>query len=250
MMKRFYLIIFSFLPVFASAQASIKDSSIHLTNIRLSYAAQLPGGNLADRFGFNSNIGLHVDHKFVNQFFVGLEGTFLFGNQVRDTSMLDGFKTSEGQILDQNGNFATVILSQRGWTANVYGGYLIPVLGPNPNSGIIFKVGLGYIQHKIRIEHRESTIPGLEGDYLKGYDRYSNGFLASEFIGYQYLSNKKYINFFAGLELMQGFTKSRRSYDFDKGSYDDTNRKDFLYGIRAGWILPLYARPPKAFYTE
>jgi hypothetical protein len=250
MMKRLYLLFFTLLPVAAFSQASIKDSSIMLTHIRLSYAAQIPGGNLADRFGWNSNISLSVDEKFANKFFVGLEGSFFFGNQVRDTSMLDGFKTSDGQILDQNGNYATVILSQRGFTANLYGGYLWTLFGPNLNSGILLKAGIGYIQHKVKIEHRESTIAGLEGDYLKGYDRYTNGLMVSEFIGYQYLSNNKYINFFAGVELIQGFTKSRRSFDYDKASYDDTNRKDLLYGIRAGWILPLYAKPPKEFYTE
>jgi hypothetical protein len=41
---------------------------------------------------------------------------------------------------------------------------------------------------------------------------------------------------------------SRRDYDFDIMGYDDTKRKDFLGGIRVGWILPLYQKAPEKFY--
>jgi hypothetical protein len=55
-------------------------------------------------------------------------------------------------------------------------------------------------------------------------------------------------NFYIGIELMQAFTMNRRSYNFDTMETDYTKRTDLLFGLRAGWILPLYARAPKAYY--
>jgi hypothetical protein len=91
-------------------------------------------------------------------------------------------------------------------------------------------------------------VPALEGDYLKGYDRLTSGFCLSEFVGYQLLSNSRLLNFFAGVELYQGFTRSRRDWNIDQVKKDDSPRLDLLSGIRVGWVLPLYRRAPKEFY--
>jgi hypothetical protein len=76
----------------------------------------------------------------------------------------------------------------------------------------------------------------------------SAGFGVHEFIGYFYFGNKRLINFFAGIELAQGFTKSLRGYDYDLRQTDTAMRKDLLYGVRIGWILPLYRKVPQQFY--
>ncbi|MCB0780081.1 MAG: hypothetical protein KDC03_11205, partial [Flavobacteriales bacterium] len=71
--------------------------------ISLSYAYQLPNGDLSERFGANSNVGLSVSVKFRNNYLVGLEGGFLFGDKVLEPGLLSNVATSNGAILDING---------------------------------------------------------------------------------------------------------------------------------------------------
>jgi hypothetical protein len=48
---------------------------------------------------------------------------------------------------------------------------------------------------------------------------------------------------------MQGFTKSRRSFDYDKMAKDNTKRLDMLWGAKIAWLLPLYKKSPQEYYT-
>ena len=88
------------------------------------------------------------------------------------------------------------------------GGYVFPVLSPNPNSGIIVSGGIGILQHKILIDFRDAQIPQLGEEYKKGYDRLSYGLALNQFVGYVFFGNKKLINFYAGVELTQAWTKT------------------------------------------
>lgn len=232
-----------------TAQKSIKDSCIFMPLVSFSYAGQLPGGDMADRFGANSNIGFHALFKTKKNLVFGAEGNFLFSQNINELSALDGLKTEQGQIISTIGEYALVNAFERGWTTSLQIGKIFPIIGPNPNSGIMLRGGLGYIQHKIRYEIDANNVPQLNGDYKKGYDRLTSGLLMTEFIGYQHLGNKRFYNFFFGFEFYQGFTKSRRSWDFDLNAYDDRNRLDLLYGFRLGWTVPIYKRTTRDFYT-
>ena len=101
------------------------------------------------------------------------------------------------------------------------------------------------LQHKIRIE---GAAPQLMGEYKKGYDRLSNGLALGEFIGYVHLGKNHFINFFAGFEIIEAFTKNRRSFNIDTIEKDDTKRLDILSGFKFGWIIPLYRRNADEFY--
>ena len=195
-----------------TGQANLKDSALFITSIKVSYAPQFPSGDMVKRFGFNSNLGFHVDVKTKKSFLFGIEGNFIFGNKVKE-DVLSILRTSDSAIIDQNGNYAVVLTLERGLIINGYAGFLWTKFSPNPNSGILFKVGMGFMQHKIRIEHNKNSLPALEGELVKGYDRLTNGLNISQFIGYQLLSNSKLINFFAGFEFVQGFTQSRRDWN-------------------------------------
>lgn len=229
------------------AQGNIRDSSLFITSVRISYAAQLPGGSMVNRFGWNSNLGFHVDVKNRHSVLFGIEGNFLFGNKVKE-DVLSLLRNEDSAIIDQSGNYAKVLTYERGFIINGYAGYLFNSLGPNPNSGILVKIGVGFMQHKIRIEHNKNAVPALNGDYIKGYDRLTNGINFTEFVGYQLLSNSRLLNFFAGFEFSQAFTQSRRDWDTDLFKANEEKRIDVLSGFRVGWILPLYKRAPKEFY--
>jgi hypothetical protein len=243
--------LYSILYTFSFAQ-NVKDSSLFVPMLKFSYAVQLPGENLAKRFGVNSNIGLNFSVKTKNKWLYGISGTFLFGNNIKENGILDSLKTSSGFIINQNGNPSVVRLFERGFTISLYAGRIFQPqvfrVSPNKNSGIIFYAGPTYIQHKIKIDDIGKQSPQLVEPYPKGYDRLTAGFGMNEFLGYMYLGNNRILNFFAGFDFVQAFTKSQRSFDYDLMRRDTANRKDFLYGFRIGWILPLYKKAPREFY--
>ena len=242
----FFIFNFSFL-ISACAQ-NVKDSSLFVPMVKFSYSFQLPGGDLTKRFGYNSNVGLNFSIKTKNKFVFGAGGSFLFGDQIKENGILDSLKTSTGFIINQNGNPATVRLFERGFSVSLHFGKIFSVLSQNNNSGIIATVGPTFLLHKIKIDDIGRQSPQLVDPYPKGYDRLTAGFGIHEFIGYMYLSNKRMLNFFGGFEFVQAFTKSQRSYDYDLMKADMDKRTDLLYGIKVGWILPLYKRIPQQFY--
>ena len=246
--KFFLLILFCAVSFFSRAQSTLKDSSFAFSMVGTSYSFELPGGDLAKRFGYNSSIGVNFLRKTKHDWVWGADANFLFGNQLKETGILDSIKTAEGHIINQNGEYAEIRMFERGMTSTLKFGKMLHVLAPTANSGIILLGSAGFMLHKIRIEDIGNASPQLSKEMKKGYDRLTNGFCTSEFIGYMYIGKKKTVNFFAGLEFYQGFTEGRRKWDYDLMRPDSGKRLDLLYGIRAGWILPLYKRTPDLYY--
>ena len=120
-------------------------------------------------------------------------------------------------------------------------------IGPNENSGIIVTGGVGMLMHKI---HITGTSPQLTEEYKKGYDRLTFGVATSEFVGYFHMSNNRMLNFYFGVEFVQGWTVNRRGYNFDEMSTDTEKRLDHLSGFKVGWVLPLYKRVADEFYFD
>ncbi len=249
MKKAYFLSICTiFLAFNLVSQVSVKDSSIYTPYIGVSYAYHFPEGHMAKRFSNSSAIGLNLEFKTKKQWALGINGSYIFGKDVKE-SLFDSIATPSGSIINGNGEFADVRLYERGFTASLTIGSLFAFKKPNPNSGIMFNVGFGFIQHKIRIETIGNNAPQLSKQYKKGYDRLTNGFLLSQNLGYLYLSDNRLVNFYIGFECMQGFTQSRRSYDYDLMKQDTEKRVDILYGGKFAWILPMYKRAPQEFYT-
>ncbi len=248
-MKKTILSFYIFLSVSGIAQVSIKDSSIFTPLVGASFGYQFPGGDMVTRFGNNSSVQLNFDIKSKAKITIGLNGSYIFGNNVKE-DMFSNITTPEGYIINRDGSIADIRLWERGFTSSITLGRIYTFKKPNPNSGIWFNVGFGFIQHKIRIETIGNDVPQLSKEYKKGYDRLTNGFLLSENLGYLYLSNNRLANFYISLECQEGFTQSRRTYDYDKMEPDTKKRLDILYGLRFMWILPLYKKPPQEFYTH
>jgi hypothetical protein len=248
MKKIIFTLLFAFLLSFRlPAQVSIKDSSIYTPLIGISYGYYLPAGDMKDRFGNNSALQFNVDFKTKYNWIIGINGSYLFGKNVR-VSLFDSIITDNGNIINQKGEYADIRLYERGFTVSGTLGRLVSFKKPNPNSGLRIDLGFGFMQHKIRIETIGNNVPQLDKQYKKGYDKLSNGFLLTESVGYLYLSNNRLANIYIGLECMQGFTQSRRSYDYNLMKQDKEKHVDVLYGARLAWILPLYKKAPQEYY--
>jgi hypothetical protein len=232
----------------SAAQKNIKDSVVSIPALQVSYSFQFPALDLAKRFGNNSNVALGFTFKNKTNWIFALENAFIFGNQIKENQILKNISTQEGYVIAANGQIAEVNLYQRGFFSHARFGRLFSFFAPNVNSGFYATVGIGFLQHKIRIDNVGNTAPQLSQEYKKGYDRLTSGLMISEFLGYSFLSNNRRVNFFAGFEFMQAFTKNKREYNYDLMEYQVQNRKDFLSGIRIGWVIPLYKKLPNDFY--
>lgn len=180
----------------------------------------------------------------------GIEYGHIWWNEVKNgDSILKHILTEDGQIIDIGGLYAVFDLFGRGFTITGQVGKLIPVLSHNDNSGILLKAGIGYMQHWVRIQVKEQeSVPWLSGDYVKGYDRLSSGLTLNQFIGYSYIGNSRVWNFYGGFEFTQGFTRNQRDIDFDTRIKDDKSRVDLIFGIKIGWMIPVYRNTKSDFY--
>jgi hypothetical protein len=249
--KLHYSILFLILlPGLSFSQVSIKDSAIFTPMIYATYSYQFPQGDLAKLFGSNSSIGGGILFKTKSNWLFGAEGNYLFGGTVKISDvLLSNIVTDEGYVIDPNGLFADVYYYERGFNFFGKAGKVIPILTPNPNSGITIMAGAGFMQDKIRIHTSGNDVPQLTGDYLKGYDRLNNGFAISGSLGYLYLGNTRLLNFYIGFELIQAWTQSKRKRDFDTGQVDNKKYNSQFYSMKVSWFIPLYKRMPQPYYV-
>jgi two-component sensor histidine kinase len=230
-----------------------------LWQVHTHYALYLPGGDLRNRFGASSLIGLEIHRQaFVSPakspsatptrnrgWIWSMRLGHLFGGQVLETNLFGSVATPSGDLINANGVFEDYRLRQFGWLAEGRAGRLILPLGPK-GSGIRLDLGLGVLQHKIWIETPNNNTPQMSSTYKKGYDRLCEGMSLSQALTYQYLAPNKRINFQIGLDLVQAFTRERRTVRYDSGFPVHYPRKDFLKGLRVAWILPVYERSEKS----
>lgn len=209
---------------------------------------QMPAGDLSKRFGNNAVLSMDVTYKHRKGWLLNAEGSFIFSNKVKDPTLFNNLINNVGQIVGDDGRYADVRVYERGYYITLSGGKLFNFKKPNPNCGVFITVGAGYIQHKIRIEDYNRTVPALQGDYKKGYDRLTNGLCLRQSVGYIYISNYRLVNFFIAADFVEGFTKSRRSFNFDDQKPETNQRIDLLFGTRVGWVLPLYRQAPEKYY--
>lgn len=237
---------------FANAQNhhNMRDSIVSTGFISANYGYNFPGGDLYARFGNNSTIGVLAGFKTRKNNFYMLEWNYIFGEQVKEDGILDSISTTEGYLIDVEGKMSDIRIFERGFTLHAQYGRLFPIreISPNRNTGLFVSVGIGMMQHKIRIYDNGARSPQLSGEYLKGYDRMTSGVSFSQFVGYWYMSNSRFVNFYFGFEAYEAITKSRRSWDYDLMRADTRQRFDVMYGFRAGWIIPLYRRHGKDEY--
>jgi hypothetical protein len=161
--------------------------------------------------------------------------------------IISGITTDDDYLIGLDGIYANVRAMERGFTLFAKTGKVIPAFNINPNSGLFFKFGLGYIQHKIRWDVEGNTAPQLDGDYKKGYDRFTEGFALNQEIGLFYMGDQRLWNFKVSAEAVESFTTMKR-YNFDTMKGDDKNRLDLFFGLKLSWMVPLYGRAPKAMY--
>lgn len=248
--KIVFLLFFLFgalLPI--NAQDNIKGEPILMTQISVHGGFHLPAAMMAQKFSssFLFGGGLHIKNR--KNLIFGAEYSYFFNETVKNSEQyLQNMRTVDNMIIAEDGSPANILSGQRGFIIQGNIGKIFPIIGPNVNSGILVRIGVGYFQHKIHFEARRQEVPQIEGDIRKYYDQLTSGPTITQFIGYQHLSNSRLANFFIGLEGYQAFTQNRRDYNIDLNGPDKKQRLDMLFGARVGWMWLIYKRKPQDFY--
>tara|TARA_B100000401_G_C52794406_1_gene715093 strand:+ start:1003 stop:1749 length:747 start_codon:yes stop_codon:yes gene_type:complete len=248
-MIKFLTPFFFFLSLGITAQ-NIKDSCISAPVFSFSYGHQFPFGDLQNRFGSNNNVGFSGGYKLKSNWLFEFSTDFIFGTNVKDTTIVDHLQNNQNWIINQLGEEGIILIQQRGQVFSFKAGKVFDIIGPNQNSGLIFKLGAGWLRHKIRVDNQYNRIPQLSQENLVFYDRLTSGLQLSQFIGYQHMSNNRLTNFYFGFDFLQGFTKGRRDYQIDLMGPANEKRIDLLWGIKFGWIVPVFRQAPNDFYLN
>ncbi len=207
------------------------------------YSFQMPAGDMADRFGVNSSLGLTFAIKKDSSLFYGINANYQFGSDVQEPGLIQNLLSSNNEIISVEGKPASILIQQRGFNFSADIGKFKRFKNSKTESGILYTFGTGFIQHNIRFEHQLDDVPQLDEEYEKGYDRLSNGLMLSQNIGWMHFSKRRGGDFYLGIELIEGITASRREFNFDTLTSDlGKSRLDILFGIKAGWIVPFYKK--------
>ncbi|HLV41098.1 MAG TPA: hypothetical protein VKY37_02375 [Brumimicrobium sp.] len=244
------IIIISFFASFSTYGQRDASKAIGTPYIGVQYGVNWTGGELADRYGLTNALGSHAGYKTKRNWIYGIDGNFFFGNDVKIDGLLQNLRDQSGHIMNTSGTPAIILYFNRGFNVNLSVSKILPLLNPNPNSGVMVQFSAGYLWHKLRIESQEDEVPQIEGDYLKGYDRLTIGANTSQFVGYSYMADRGILNFYGGVYFQQGFTVNQRDvfWDHPTEKVSKDLRIEHMFGIRLGWLIPIYKREPKDYY--
>lgn len=230
----------------ASAQVNLNDSIVSANIFQVELGIGMPAGDIADRFGFHATVGGGYEFKTQNNLLLGFNGSYIFGSRVMDSS-INSLYTDFGFVIGTDGTQFSPILSEQGFSFSLQMGKITKLFSVNPNSGVAFIGGVGLLEHNILIYVDELYVPQVDKEYSKGYDRLSTGLALNQYIGYYFFSNKHFVNFRAGFDVTEAFTKNRR-YNFDTNSMDDATHFDMLVTFKATWNLPVFEHKQRKYY--
>ena len=215
---------------------------------RFGYGPQFPGGDLADRFGTSWSMQGQLDYLTQSDWLIGLQGQYFFGTEVKQ-DVLAGLRTDDGFIIGNQRSPADVQLRERGLFLGLQVGRNFVLNPDRSKSGFLFTLAGGWLLHRIRIQTDPAqTVNQVIAEYRAGYDRLTAGPALHQFLGYQNLDARGRLNFYVGIELLEGFTQSQRDWDFATQGPLTGTRFDLLFGVRAGWILPFYQGPSEEIF--
>jgi hypothetical protein len=210
----------------------------------------LPGHDLKDRYGSFNAIGMEVDYHFnESPWALGFGFAHTFGQNVKD-DVVSNLRDSNGEIIGLNKAYTAFVIRQRGWHFFAKIDRLL-FADASGKTGLLVSLRPGIYQHYVRLQDEENAVPQVLGEYKQGYDRLAFGPSFTQFIGYQYMSPRRTFNFYIGVETTQAFTLEKRSFFFNRpGEFIEPKRLDTVFGLKAGWILPLYfvSDPSTLFY--
>ncbi len=204
------------------------------------YGFHFPFGDMHDRFGGNSDIGISFERAgLTHKTYIGADGTFIFGSSVKE-DVLAGLRSYDGSIIGIDGKPGDINLKERGFYIGLIAGKIFPTSNNKNNlTGFRAQIGAGLLQHKIRVQDNFKSVVALEKDKLQGYDRLSNGPAVHLAVGFQYQNPKNNFHFNILGDVYAARTQSRRDFDNATGGYLADKRTDLLAGLSIAYIVAI-----------
>lgn len=245
------ILIFTVTPHIFFSQVNVKDSAQTAYLICPSAGFHMPLYDLKSRFGQFASVGIGFSRKGKNGLSFGINGDFLFNEDVKEKDMLKGITTKDGFLIGGDGTLYDVYYYMRGLQLHTSFSYTIPHSGNNRNSGVFVSLNPGFLLHHIHFEPEDRNAPlqQLTKSGMKNYDRLSGGLSLGSALGYAYLGNRRLVNFFIQVEYVLASAVSQRDYQYDRPGPWRENRKDGYAGIRFGWILPIYKKRADEYFS-
>ncbi len=237
-------------PVQAQGLAGAKNLDRGLLT-HFGYGPFSSAGDLADRFGNGWSLDGGATWLPANSNLeFGFRVQYGFGTQVKE-DVLAQLRTQEGFIIGNQREPADIQLRQRQLFIGPSLGYTFRI-GNNQRAGFHLKTSAGYFFHRIRFQKDPvQNVPQLAPELAVGYDRLTGGFALHQFVGFQQLALDRRLNFYLGGELMAGFTKALRNFDYVTGAPPVADgRMDLILGLKAGLIIPFYFGEGREIYYK
>ena len=217
----------------------------------------IPAADMAKRFGVSYRVGPAVLYKTSGNWVFGAKFDFILGGKIKEDSLMinitDKYSAHTGSLyefINKNGDRVGIPVYERGYAVGLEAGKIFSFSEQHPDNGLLLLTTVGFIQHKIDIYDKDKAVSQLRGNYLKGYDRLTNGAFVEQYAGYTYFARNKLLNFNIGVDFLIGFTQGRRDYLYDVMRPNNKKRLDILYGIRGGWFIPIFKRKSEDIVFE
>jgi hypothetical protein len=224
-------------------EARLQQKNDAVILAEFSYGYGIPMADLSDRFNSHLCLGFGINYQPARDHFnFGSRFGYFFGSDVKE-DVLQPFRTDLGGLLiGIDGYLAEMQLKERGFFIELHTGGLFPVFSQEgARQSIKWQLGAGYLEHHIRFVDDARALNQFTDSYLEGLDRLTNGFAITSFLGYEFLSRKGWLCFFAGVEPILAFTSGKRNLNYDTNLSDlGKSRTDILLNFKLGIYLPFY----------
>jgi hypothetical protein len=201
--------------------------------------------DLSKRFPTFGMLPAELYYKTQKDITFGLAFNQYLGNRVTVDSLYGGIIGNSQIMFDNQGFPGLIRYYMRGYSLQATAGKIFPIKEQWKHSGIEVRLGVGFMEHKIKAKFDKGKLPQIEGAYAYGYDKLSNGAIFSQTINFHYL-NTETVSVYAGINFGQAITKNRRSWDYGLMRRDLTLRKDMFIGISGGLLIPIMLKGSKS----
>lgn len=236
------------LPVINSIFCLVLNMQVHAQRSgvifpEFHYEIGSPKSDLADRFGSHLGIGAGLNYQpFNSKLNIAARMTYYFGNEVKEDILKPYRSSFQGLLLGFDGLLTEMKLRERLSLIQISGGRLFPVFSQkSARQSIKLELGIAYYQHYIRFVDDARALPQFSTQVLQGLDRLSNGFAIVPSLGYEFISTRKWLSFYTGIETMIGFGANRRSFNYDTGISElGLQRSDIMINFKFALYLPFF----------
>ena len=227
-MLRLLLIVFTLIKSVTVVKA--QEETYSNLNLQTSYLYEIPGADLAERYGGNSKFEFKLEYLSTMNYAIYVKGGVRINQNVKE-DVFAPIRTEEGFVLGVNGFYADIFGRKRGMDA----GLGIDKIWPLQKNFLRTGLSLGYISHWIKVVDDSQSVPQVTGLSGQIYDRFASGMGIEENIQFQY--NIERAAFLIGFQLGQFFTTEHR-HQIINGA--EERRLDLYFGTKITYLLPLY----------